>query len=154
MTVKDVARRTGLTTAAIYKRIKAHDIRLDAIKDKKTGHFTPEGERMILELFSIAEAPEPAAEGQEKQVDNQVEKLTTEVEKLTTQVENLEKQVTELTGERDFLRKALADTTEALTNAQKLQAATLAKVPLLTSGEPGRLRRAWDRIRGKGERHE
>lgn len=150
MTVKDVARRTGLTTAAIYKRIKAHGITLDAIKDKKTGHFTPEGEQMIIDLFDIAEAQETAEKAQEKQVDNE---LTTENIRLTTQVENLEKQVADLTGERDFLRKTLADTTEALTNAQKLQAATLAKVPLLTSGEPGRLRRAWDKIRGK-DRHE
>lgn len=154
MTVKDVARRTGLTTAAIYKRIKAHGITLDAIKDKKTGHFTPEGERMIVDLFEIAETAEKA---QEKQVDNglstEVEKLKTENTRLTTQVENLEKQVADLTGERDFLRRTLDTTTEALTNAQKLQAATLAKVPLLTSGEPGRLRRAWDKIRGK-DRHE
>lgn len=154
MTVKDVARRTGLTTAAIYKRIKAHGITLDAIKDKKTGHFTPEGERMIVDLFEIAETAEKS---QEKQVDNglstEVEKLKTENTRLTTQVENLEKQVADLTGERDFLRRTLDTTTEALTNAQKLQAATLAKVPLLTSGEPGRLRRAWDKIRGK-DRHE
>lgn len=154
MTVKDVARRTGLTTAAIYKRIKAHGITLDAIKDKKTGHFTPEGERTIVDLFEIAETAEKA---QEKQVDNplttEVEKLKTENARLTTEVENLTKQVADLTGERDFLRRTLDTTTEALTNAQKLQAATLAKVPLLTSGEPGRLRRAWDKIRGK-DRHE
>ena len=158
MTVKDVARRTGLTTAAIYKRIKAHGITLDAIKDKKTGHFTPEGERMIVDLFEIAEeAPETAEKAQETQVDNplttEVEKLKTENARLTTEVENLTKQVADLTGERDFLRRTLDTTTEALTNAQKLQAATLAKVPLLTSGEPGRLRRAWDKIRGK-DRHE
>ena len=73
MTVKDVVQRTGLTSAAVYKRIKAKGVKLDAIKDKKTGRFTPDGERLIIELFNLDNAPESPANPPQKPVDNQVE---------------------------------------------------------------------------------
>lgn len=143
MTIKEVAQLTGLSHQAIYKKLKARGLKVETLKNKETGQLTEDGERTIRELFNLStSAPEPVA--------TEVEKLTTENEKLRNQVANLEKRVEELTGERDFLRRTLDTTTEALTNAQKLQAATLAKMPLLPSGEPGRLRRAWDKIRGRG----
>lgn len=143
MTIKEVAQLTGLSHQAIYKKLKARGHKVETLKNKETGQLTEDGERIIRELFNLStSAPEPVA--------TEVEKLTTENEKLRNQVANLEKRVEELTGERDFLRRTLDTTTEALTNAQKLQAATLAKMPLLPSGEPGRLRKAWDKIRGRG----
>ena len=143
MTIKEVAQLTGLSHQAVYKKLKARGHKVEALKDKQTGQLTEEGEKIIRELFNLStSAPEPVA--------TDVEKLSTENEKLRNQVENLEKRVTELEGERDFLRRTLETTTEALTNAQKLQAATLSKMPpLLTAGEPGRLRKAWDKIRGR-----
>ena len=129
MTVKEVAQRTGLTNAAVYKRIKAKGVTLAAIKDAKTGHFTPDGERLIFELFNLDNAPEQAENRPEKPVDNQVEKLTTRVELLTS--------------ERDNLRATLE-------REQQLHAMTLTK--LLPSGDPGekgRFRAAWDVLRGR-----
>lgn len=136
MTIKDVAQQTGLTNAAIYKRLKNKGVKLEAIKDRKTGHFTPDGERLMIELFDLADAAKPAENAPKTAVDNEVEKLTTEVEKLTNQVELL-------TGERDNLRAILE-------REQQLHAMTLTK--LLPSGEnaeKGRLRAAWDALRGR-----
>ena len=144
MTIKDVAQQTNLTNAAIYKRIKAKGIALDTIKDKKTGQFTPEGEKLIFELFNLENAPEKAEERQETPVDNQVEKLTTRVAELTTEVEKLTTRVELLTSERDNLRATLE-------REQQLHAMTLTK--LLPSGEnaeKGRFRAAWDALRGRG----
>ena len=143
MTVKEVAQRTGLTNAAIYKRIKTKGVALDAIKDKKTGHFTPDGERLIIELFNLDNAPEQAENRPKNDVDNQVEKLTTRVAELTTEVEKLTTRVELLTSERDNLRATLE-------REQQLHAMTLTK--LLPSGEPGekgRFRAAWDVLRGR-----
>lgn len=143
MTVKEVAQRTGLTNAAIYKRIKAKGVKLEAIKDKKTGQFTPDGERLIIELFNLDAAPEQAENRPEKAVDNQVEKLTTELKELTTEVEKLRTQVELLTDERNNLRATLE-------REQQLHAMTLTK--LLPSGdeaEKGRFRAAWDALRGR-----
>ena len=127
MTIKEVAQRTGLTHQAIYKRLKAHGVKLETLKDKATGHFTPEGEAVIMELFAI-DAPEKPAEKAD----------STEVEKLRNQVATVE-------SERDYLRGALE-------REQQLQAMTLTKLPpaLPPSDEEKQRRRTWwDRIRGR-----
>ena len=143
MTVKDVAQRTGLTNAAIYKRLKAKGVKLEAVKDKKTGHFTPDGEQLIIELFNLDNAPEQGEKSQEKTVDNQVEKLTTRVAELTTEVEKLSTKVEMLTSERDNLRATLE-------REQQLHAMTLTKLlPSGETGEKGRFRAAWDVLRGR-----
>ena len=144
MTVKEIAKRTGLTNQAIYKRLKSKGVTLNAIKDAKTGHFTPDGEKLIVELFNLDNAPEQAEKRPEKPVDNQVEKLTTRVAELTTEVETLRTKVDLLTSERDNLRATLE-------REQQLHAMTLTK--LLPSGEnaeKGRFRAAWDALRGRG----
>lgn len=133
MTIKDVAQKSGLTHQAIYKRLKSKGIKIEAIKDKKTGHFTPEGEKMMIDLFDLSEAAERPSEAQETPSDDG---LTKEVEKLRNQVDLL-------TGERDFLRQSLE-------REQQLHAMTLTK--LLPSGEEkekGRFRAAWDALRGR-----
>ena len=143
MTVKDVAQRTGLTNAAIYKRLKAKGVKLEAVKDKKTGHFTPDGERLIIELFNLDAAPESPANPPQNAVDNQVEKLTTRVAELTTEVEKLTTRVELLTSERDNLRATLE-------REQQLHAMTLTKLlPSGETGEKGRFRAAWDVLRGR-----
>lgn len=143
MTIKDVAQKTGLTNAAIYKRIKTKGVRLDAIKDKQTGHFTADGERLIVELFNLDDATETATETQKTDVDNQVEELTTRVAELTTEVEKLTTRVELLTSERDNLRATLE-------REQSLHAMTLTKLlPSGNQGEKGRLRAAWDALRGR-----
>ena len=143
MTIKDVAQQTKLTNAAIYKRLKTKGVKLDTIKDAKTGHFTPEGERLIIELFNLSDKAE-AAEKRPKTPDNdEVERLSTELEKLKTENEKLSTKVELLTSERDNLRAVLE-------REQQLHAMTLTK--LLPSGEPGeqgRFRAAWDVLRGR-----
>lgn len=143
MTIKDVAQKTGLTNAAIYKRLKNKGVKLEAIKDRKTGHFTPDGERLMIELFDLDNAAEAAEKRPKMEVDNQVEKLTTELKQLTTENEKLKNQVDLLTSERDNLRAILE-------REQQLHAMTLTK--LLPSGEnaeKGRFRAAWDALRGR-----
>lgn len=140
MNVKEVATLTGLTHQAIYKRIKAAGYKLEELKDKATGQFTPEGEALLREMFNLDELqPELTTD-----LTTKVAELTTEVEKLRNQVETLEGQVKTLTDERDFLRVTLE-------HSQQLQAATLAKVPSAPALPPprGGLRGWWARLRGK-----
>lgn len=54
MNIKEVAQLTGLSHQAIYKKIKANGLVLDKLKDKATGHLTPDGEARIKELFNIS----------------------------------------------------------------------------------------------------
>ena len=140
MNVKEVATLTGLTHQAIYKRIKAAGYKLEELKDKVSGQFTPEGEAVLREMFNLDELqPELTTE-----LTTKVAELTTEVEKLRNQVATLEAQAKALTEERDFLRVTLE-------HSQQLQAATLAKVPSAPAlpAPRGGLRGWWARLRGK-----
>jgi chromosome segregation ATPase len=137
MNVKEVATLTGLTHQAIYKRIKAAGYKLDELKDKASGQFTPEGEAVLREMFNLDELqPELTTE------------LTTKVAELTTEVEKLRNQVETLENERDFLRLTLE-------REQQLHGLTISKLPTPppalppSDAEKGRLRTWWDRIRGR-----
>lgn len=138
MNVKEVAQLAGLSHQAVYKKIKANHLDLDKLKDKATGQFTPEGEAAIRALFGLHD--EPKAEASE--VAKELSELKEECNRLRNQVETLETRVTELTEERDYLRR--------------LQVATLAKIPnapALPAGDPpgerqGLFRRLFGRKRG------
>ena len=138
MTIKEVAQLTGLSHQAIYKKIKAKGLKLEELKDKATGQFTPEGEAAIRGLFNISGT-------EETPVATEVEKLTTEVERLRNLVEKQGEQIKALTDERDFLRLTLE-------RSQHLEAAALAKLPspppALPAGEKHGLRNWLQRIRG------
>lgn len=143
MNVKEVATLTGLTHQAIYKRIKAAGYKLEELKDKASGQFTPEGEAVLREMFNLDEL-QPELTTEVDELTTQVAELTTEVEKLRNQVATLEAQAQALTEERDFLRVTLE-------HSQQLQAATLAKVPSAPAlpAPRGGLRGWWARLRGK-----
>ena len=143
MNVKEVATLTGLTHQAIYKRIKAAGYKLEELKDKASGQFTPEGEAVLREMFNLDEL-QPKLTTEVDELTTQVAELTTEVEKLRNQVATLEAQAQALTEERDFLRVTLE-------HSQQLQAATLAKVPSAPAlpAPRGGLRGWWARLRGK-----
>lgn len=137
MTIKDVAAKTGLSHQAIYKRLKARGFSVSDLKDKATGQLTEEGERVLVELFSIQAEEEPTVDDDSSQASteptveveteveklrNRVDELTTEVEKLRNHVETLEATNTVLVGERDYLRLALE-------RSQQLQMVTASKIP-------------------------
>ena len=143
MTIKDVAQQTGLTHQAIYKRLKAKGVKLESIKDRKTGHFTADGEQLIIDLFNLSEAAKQASEASKTASDDELQSLRNQVAELTTETERLRNQAEMLTSERDFLRQSLE-------REQQLQAMTLTK--LLPSGEQskkGRFRAAWDALKGR-----
>lgn len=157
LTVRDVIQKTGLSGAAVYKRIKGHGMDLAAMKDKNTGHFTPEAEKQIIELFNLdknqGETPVNEVDNQVKKVDEKLitenERLTTEVNRLTIEVERLNIRVETLENERNFLRQTLE-------REQQLHGLALSKLPsapALPPGDPekGKFRAWWDRIRKKGD---
>ena len=152
MTIKELTQKTGLSSQAVYKKIKARGYDITALKSKETGHFTPEGERIIFPLFGIEQAPQEAQEGPENevdnQVDNQVEKLKAEVERLKNEVEKLSTELSTIKEDRDFLRITLE-------REQHLQALTISKLPApplaLPSGEKKGLRGWFARWRRKKE---
>ena len=51
MTVKDIAAMEGISVQSVYKRFKANGLKVESLKDKETGHFTPEGEAAVERIF-------------------------------------------------------------------------------------------------------
>lgn len=150
MTIKEVAQLTGLSHQAIYKRLKSHGLKLETIKDKASGHFTPDGAAAIMELFDIKapdDAPEVAQKPTGKADATEVEKLRNQVAELTTEVERLRNQVASLEDERNYLRGALE-------REQQIAGMSIAKLPAPAPALPptnagkGRLRTWWDRVKG------
>ena len=152
MTVKDVERLTGLSHQAIYKRIKAAGYALETIKNKASGLFTDEGEKIIMELFSIGENGSQTAKTEVadelQKLQNELSRLQESCKELRNQVASLEEQKKLLTDERDFLRVALD-------RSQHMEAAAISKLPTpppaLPAAEPEKrrgLRGLFDRMRG------
>ena len=126
MTVKEIAEKYGLTVQAVYKRLKGSGIKISALKDAETGHFTPEGEKVILSLFENKKPPEAA----ENAIKQEVERLTLVNKQLLEKVEILEQS-------RDDLREALA-------REQQLHLMALQKIPAaLPSGGKKRWLLSW-----------
>ena len=154
MTIREVAQLTGLSHQAIYKRIKAQGLKLDSLKDKATGQLSADGEAIIRDLFSINSPADPPDNGKGTAVHNQVEELRNQVAELTTEVEKLRNQVAGLEGERNFLREALEREQKNLERQQQLTGMVTTKLPTpppaLPSGEKGKLRIWWDKIRKRG----
>ena len=139
MTIKELADRLGVSSQSVYKRLKNHGVKLEALKDKTTGEITAEGLQVVARVFNMdltseQTQPETAAETEtrvESPVDSEVERLKKEVERLTTEVEKLNnlnstmvEKVQTLESERDYLRNALQA-------QQQLQAMTLQRLPAL-----------------------
>lgn len=146
MTIKDMAERIGVSDKAIYKRLKSEGISLASLKTKGTSSLSSEGERLLLELYSLqaptaelgkmsnyeeaveVENGENPVENSTEQVENELEQLKTEVERwrkqaesAANQVEKLEALNNALTDERDFLRLSLE-------RLQQIQAMTVSKI--------------------------
>lgn len=126
MTLKEYAAEKGVSVQAVYKRLKAAGLKVESLKSKETGHLTAFGLSRLNQIFSTEFSTDstlqPEAERFKPEVETVVEKLKIEVERLKAQVEKAEAEAEALRSERDYLRGALE-------NAQKLQAATLSKVP-------------------------
>ena len=146
MTIKEISAKTGLSHQAIYKRIKAHGFKLETLKDKATGQFTTDGEKVITELFQLDATAAEDHQETEKADSTEVEKLRNQVAELSTEVEKLRNQVATITDERDFLRTTLE-------REQQLHGMALSKLPTPTAlpsgnAQKGRLRLLWDKIKG------
>lgn len=148
LTIQEFARQAGVTSQAVYKRLKT---------DLKEFATIDNGRKCIddaaLQLF---QKPETAAgvdnEAQQEaaKVDNELNQLKTENERLkvenqlqTVQIEGLKQQVTQQREQIEDLRQQAARLDERLREAHIL--ANNTQQLLLTDGR----RRWWDRFRRK-----
>ena len=136
MTVKDVAEMAGISVQSVYKRFKANGLKVESLKNKETGHFTPTGEAEVERIFNLSCKPFKPDFKPIKPDSTEVERLKAEVEKLKeslnqveTEVERLTTALDLITEERDYLR-------DQVKAAQVIQMEALKKIPAaLPAGE-------------------
>ena len=121
MTVKDVATMAGISVQSVYKRLKANGLKVESLKDKETGHFTPAGEALIESIFNLKYQ---SIESDRPIESTEVERLKAEIERLKESLNQVKEELTTTTiraevltarcqlleNERDSLRDKLDKT--------------------------------------------
>ena len=155
MTIKEFATNRGLSTQAVYKKLKGRKIEVDTITEK--GQLTEAGEAILRELYSTQPGDQPTNNLKGYQL--RVETLTNETTRLQLNVEKLEAQVEALKEERDFLRKMIEQAQEMEGIRARIEALEVsqkaAQAQALTDGSSGtaeQRRSLWARITGRGRK--
>jgi HAMP domain-containing protein len=117
MTVKDVSEMAGISVQAVYKKFKANGLKVETLKDKESGHFTPAGEAVVKSLFNLGDKPESTKADEIEALKNEIQRLNESLnqvkEELTTttiRAEVLTARCQLLENERDSLRDKLDKT--------------------------------------------
>ena len=104
MTIKDAAKKYGISVQAIYSRLKKEDIALETLKDADTGELTADAEVVFDKLF------DKDRQRKHESFNSTIERLESEVKRLNKEnaalIESLravEKQNEELKQERERL---------------------------------------------------
>lgn len=117
MTVKDVAEMAGMSVQSVYKRFKANGLKVETLKDKESGHFTPAGEAIVKSLFNLGDKPESTKADEIEALKNEIQRLNEslnqvkeELNTTTIRAEVLTARCQLLENERDNLRDKLDKT--------------------------------------------
>ena len=117
MTVKDVSEMARISVQAVYKKFKANGFKVETLKDKESGHFTPAGEAVVKSLFNLGDKPESTKADEIEALKNEIQRLNESLnqvkEELTTttiRAEVLTARCQLLENERDNLRDKLDKT--------------------------------------------
>ncbi len=140
MTIKEIAKLHGITTQAVYAKIKAAGLDLSAIREGKTAQLTPEGLEAVRNLFAKKTRKEERKEGD----------LIAKIGALQVENKQLKEQIEELRIDRDRWAKQAEDAQKAASNTQeallRAQAINMANIKVMESMQP---RTLWQRLTGR-----
>ena len=150
MTIKDFAKSQGVTTQAIYQRIKAAGIDLASIKKESSAELTAEGLETCKRLYS---KPDETIKKENKALKERLEALEKEnnalqmdLESKKQEIEKKEREIERITAERDRWASMAEAAQETAQRAQALQMASIQALK-----KPPRLS-WWQRLTGKREK--
>ena len=119
MTIKEFAKNNGITTQAVYQRIKAANMKLSDIKKDNSAELTAEGLEALSNLFAKNEGGSGAKIAEYKAT---VARLQTQVEKLTTEKAALLDELDAAKQSAEQWRQQAAQEAEAVKAAQGIAA--------------------------------
>lgn len=106
MTIKELAQELGVSHQAVYKKLTKNGIKLDTLKNPRTGEITPDGEKTIRGMYSPQQEAEASTVEAKHQVSTGSPEAVTEVEK---ELQRLQSELQELNNEVESLRHDLTD---------------------------------------------
>ncbi len=109
MTIKEFSKELGISTQAVYQRIKAAGIQLDSLKEPGSQELSEDGRKQLAQLFTK----------QQSTNDDLIKSLQTENEFLKQRCKELE-------ADRDRWQQA---TEQAQQLAAQAQALSMARLP-------------------------
>lgn len=109
MTIKEFSKELGISTQAVYQRIKAVGIQLDSLKEPESQELSESGRKQLAQLFTK----------QQSTNDDLIKSLQTENEFLKQRCKELE-------ADRDRWQQA---TEQAQQLAAQAQALSMARLP-------------------------
>lgn len=109
MTIKEFSKELGISTQAVYQRIKAAGIQLDSLKEPESQELSESGRKQLAQLFTK----------QQSTNDDLIKSLQTENEFLKQRCKELE-------ADRDRWQQA---TEQAQQLAAQAQALSMARLP-------------------------
>ena len=126
MTVKEAAALYGVSTQAIYQRLAKAGKKAKDVTTGKNADLTEEGEAFLSECFAIdARGTAPTVE----KVCNRCKELESEIAALKQINKALQAQIETAEADKEHLRALLAQEQQLASQAQQLQALTLARLP-------------------------
>lgn len=111
MTIKEFAKSKGISTQAVYQRIKGAGLTLDTLRDAQG--LTQDGLRQLEALFTA-----PATDGRQKALQEQIEALTAALEDMRKQRDQWQRQAEQTAAALEVAQR-IAD------QAQQLNAAAI-----------------------------
>ncbi len=129
MTIKEIANQHGISTQAVYQRLKAAGVDLREIKRQNSAELTEEGLVIVKAIFASSDKEnvkkKADLKNKFKDLQEQIEKLTAENEELKKDRDGWREQAERLTAVAEAAQKLAADTQEALLRAQSINMASL-----------------------------
>lgn len=108
MTIKELAKELGISTQAIYQRIKAAGIQLDSLKEPGSQELSEDGRKQLAQLFT-----------KQQSTNDDLQKT------LQTENEFLKQRCKELEADRDRWQQAAEQAQQLAAQAQALSLARL-----------------------------
>ena len=147
MTIKEFAKSQGITTQAVYQKIKAAGIDLASIRKENTAELTAEGLEVCKRLYSKADETIKKENMVLKERLEALEKernaLQIALDSKEQEIEQKEQEIKRITAERDRWASMAEAAQETAQRAQALQMASIQALK-----RPPRLS-LWQRLTGK-----
>lgn len=108
MTIKQYAEEHGVSTQAVYQRLKKNKIQVETLTEKGTGELTGEGTVILDKLYAHESKPsKPTKDEQVETLTKQLSTIRQENVELIEKVKRLEAEVDSLKQDKAYLAKAL-----------------------------------------------